>query len=568
METLSLQPATRITPMPEGRAAAGGGTIRPFDAGRLLATLVVDVALPWLAVILLERQGVALVSAVAAATVFPLGSILFAWLSRGRVEVIGLAVMVTMLCGLALAMASGDVRFSLVKAAPALGLFGTACLASLFTRRPLMFLVARYFSTEGDPAQAAIWNQRLSIPGFRRAMRVLTLVWGVALVLEATVGIAVAILVVPETALVVERVLGFGTMAGLFAWTAAFARRGEAQARAFSAASSQAAPPAEAAPAETSPAAEVAESAVTVPRPASPDATDDAFPQSWYPVALSRELGPESLLGQEFLGSRVVIYRDAQGRPVVQSAWCPHLGADLSVGQLVDGKVRCAFHHWSFDPSGRCVHIPTGDKIPPGARIATYPSAEAFGLVWAFNGETPLFPPPGIPDAEESELLVESVRVAVRDIESWVATSNGVDFQHLRTLHALPVETPPLVDVGPYGLAYDIETPFYRQHGRITGTNCFSQHLRVRGVDMFMLFTGGALGRARTMSYYAIGVRRGPNAAAELAAVKAMVDRLIAEDAPVLNTIRFRKGALVASDRHLGRFFRYVETFPKAPPLG
>jgi len=83
-----------------------------------------------------------------------------------------------------------------------------------------------------------------------------------------------------------------------------------------------------------------------------------------------------------------------------------------------------------------------------------------------------------------------------------------------------------------------------------------------------MLFAGGALGRARTMSYYAIGVRRGPNEAAELAAVKALVDRLIAEDAPVLNTIRFKKGVLVASDRHLGRFFRYIETFPKTPPLG
>ncbi len=547
MASLSLQAATAPA---DREAPADPG--RPFDGRRLFAILVVDIALPWLAVILLERRGVPLVSAIAAATVFPLGSIVFAWLKRRRVEFIGLAVMVTMLAGLALALASGDVRFGLVKAAPAFGLFGAACLASLFARRPLMFFVARYFSTGGDSAKAAAWDQRLANPRFRRAMRVLTAVWGVALLLEAIAGIAVAILVVPETALIVERVLGFGTIAGLFAWTAGFARRGQAAqdaaAAAASVATDAAAPP--------------------VPRIAAGDATDDAFPQSWYPVALSSELGADTLLAQDFLGSRVVIYRDAQGRPVVQSAWCPHLGADLSVGQLVDGKVRCAFHHWSFAPDGRCVHIPTGDKIPPGAHIATYPSVEAYGMVWAFNGEAPLFPPPGIPDAEESELFVDSVRVAVRPIESWVATSNGVDFQHLRTLHGLPVATPPLVEAGPYGLAFSIETPFYLQHGRITGTNCFSQHLRVRGTDMFMLFAGSALGRARTMSYYAIGVRRGPNQAAELAAVKAMVDKLIAEDAPVLNTMRFRKGVLVASDRHLGRFFRHVETFPKAPPLG
>ena len=39
---------------------------------------------------------------------------------------------------------------------------------------------------------------------------------------------------------------------------------------------------------------------------------------------------------------------------MVQVAWCPHLGADLSVGQIVDGRLRCAYHHWSFDGSGAC----------------------------------------------------------------------------------------------------------------------------------------------------------------------------------------------------------------------
>ena len=207
-------------------------------------------------------------------------------------------------------------------------------------------------------------------------------------------------------------------------------------------------------------------------------------------------------------------------------------------------------------------------RIPPGARIATYPAAESFGFIWAFNGATPLFAPPAVPDADEAELVVHSFRFVERPIEAWVGTSNGVDFQHLRSLHGLPVETPPTLEEEDYRLQYRLETPFYLQHGRITGTNCFSQHLRVNGIDMFMLFCGSAMARARTQSYYAIGVRRGPAAAPQLAAVKTMVDRLLAEDAPVLATIRFRKGVLVASDRHLSRFLRYVETFPTAPPLG
>src|SRR5262249_1934878 len=187
------------------------------------------------------------------------------------------------------------------------------------------------------------------------------------------------------------------------------------------------------------------------------------FHQTWFPVALASELGPGQLLGQDVLGTRVVCYRDPDGRPVVQSAYCPHLGADLSVGELVDGQVRCAYHHWRFDCAGRCVDIPTGDKIPPGARIATYPSREAWGLIWAFNGATPLFAVPGIPDAEESELVVEAHYRGTRAVDPWVSVSNGVDFQHLRALHGLAAVDPEHVTVGAHAIEYAIHTEHYLQ---------------------------------------------------------------------------------------------------------
>jgi len=70
-----------------------------------------------------------------------------------------------------------------------------------------------------------------------------------------------------------------------------------------------------------------------------------------------------------FLGTRVVSYRDGSGRAVVQSAWCPHLGADLSVGRRGEGQIRRAYFNWRFDAASTCMHIPTDDKIPPGAAI-------------------------------------------------------------------------------------------------------------------------------------------------------------------------------------------------------
>jgi nitrite reductase/ring-hydroxylating ferredoxin subunit len=293
------------------------------------------------------------------------------------------------------------------------------------------------------------------------------------------------------------------------------------------------------------------------------------FHRSWFPLALASEIAPGRVIGCDVLGTRVVCYRDPAGRAVVQGAYCPHLGADLSVGQVVDGQVRCAYHHWRFDCSGRCVDIPAGDRIPPGARIATYPSAEAWGLVWIFNGETAAFAPPRIPGAEERALVVETHLRGVRDVDPWVATSNGVDFQHLRTLHGLPAVDPDAVRVGEHHIEYRIESSAFVQEGLITGVNTFSQHLAFGDQVMFMLFSGAPITHGRTRGFYAYGVRDGGGRDAQaerLESVGRLVRQLIAEDAPVLDTIRFRPGALVASDRHLARFFQYVRRFPRAEP--
>jgi nitrite reductase/ring-hydroxylating ferredoxin subunit len=296
-----------------------------------------------------------------------------------------------------------------------------------------------------------------------------------------------------------------------------------------------------------------------------------SFHQCWYPLGLANEVAAGQVVGRDFLGTRVVLYRDAAGKVIVHSAWCPHLGADLSVGSLVDGQLCCAYHHWRFDAAGACVHIPAGDKIPPGAKIATFPSAEAWGLIWAYNGTMPSFGPPQIPGVGEAELVVETHRRGPRNIDPWVAVSNGVDFQHLRTLHGFPgALTPESLTIDDHSIEYRVVGGGYTQHGRISGTNCFAQYLKIGGNEMFMLFAGCSVAAGKSIGYYVIGARRGmpaPEQQARLAGLKQFVDKLYAEDAAVLDSIRFRRGVLVASDRHLARFLKYVDGFPRAEPL-
>ena len=295
------------------------------------------------------------------------------------------------------------------------------------------------------------------------------------------------------------------------------------------------------------------------------------YHQSWYPVCLAREIDGETLSGVDILGTRVIVYRDGAGKAVVQSAWCPHLGADLSQGRRIEGDIQCPYHHWRFSAGGACTHIPTGDKIPPAARIFTYASVEAWGLIWAFNGKTPLFDPPRIPGSEEAELSLETHFRGIRTAPPEVATSNGIDFQHLRTLHGLQTTEPEALTVRDYDIEYRVETADYLQHGLITAANVFAQHLRVMGHDMFMLFCSAPIDKGHRRSFFVIGVKKGGTPAEQqgtLAGMRSLVERLLGEDEPVLDGMRFRRGVLVASDRHLARYFRYVSNLPRAEPPG
>lgn len=199
----------------------------PAPAGPVapgLRSLTIDVGLPWLALQVLERVGVPTIWALAAAAAFPAYGVFSAWRRARSFDVVGAIVLASLAIGLIVASSVGDARFALVKAAPAFALFGAACLASLPMRRPLMFFVARHFAPGDAAVKAADWDRRLSRPTFRRAMRRLTQVWGVACLIEATLGIAAAFFLPLHVAVLAEPLLAVGTITLLLAWTRGFAR--------------------------------------------------------------------------------------------------------------------------------------------------------------------------------------------------------------------------------------------------------------------------------------------------------------------------------------------------------
>ena len=55
------------------------------------------------------------------------------------------------------------------------------------------------------------------------------------------------------------------------------------------------------------------------------------FSMSWYPICLSADVVAGQVIGCDFLDGRVIVMRAQDGIVQVMSAYCPHMGADLSV---------------------------------------------------------------------------------------------------------------------------------------------------------------------------------------------------------------------------------------------
>jgi nitrite reductase/ring-hydroxylating ferredoxin subunit len=73
--------------------------------------------------------------------------------------------------------------------------------------------------------------------------------------------------------------------------------------------------------------------------------------------------------------TRIVVFRLGEELHALPDA-CPHRGASLSEGAVVDGAVRCPKHRWRFDlATGACTEAP---HIP----AQVLPVREEDGAVW------------------------------------------------------------------------------------------------------------------------------------------------------------------------------------------
>lgn len=115
------------------------------------------------------------------------------------------------------------------------------------------------------------------------------------------------------------------------------------------------------------------------------------LPGRWYVVAKSAEVAPGKVRAVRALARDLVVWRGEDGRVRCLEDRCPHRGARLSLGEVVDSDVACRYHGVTVDGEGRIVRVPAMGTCGLEGRKAT----ESYAVTEAADGIFVWFPAPG-----------------------------------------------------------------------------------------------------------------------------------------------------------------------------
>lgn len=109
----------------------------------------------------------------------------------------------------------------------------------------------------------------------------------------------------------------------------------------------------------------------------------------WYPILETRALRKKSI-GIKRFGLDLVLWRDREGTAKLLPATCPHRGASMAGGRVIDGEIECPWHGFRFDGSGQCTLLPCEGldaRIPKALDLPVHPIREEHDLIWMWWGE-------------------------------------------------------------------------------------------------------------------------------------------------------------------------------------
>ncbi|CAN5549548.1 Rieske 2Fe-2S domain-containing protein [soil metagenome] len=175
----------------------------------------------------------------------------------------------------------------------------------------------------------------------------------------------------------------------------------------------------------------------------------ELFRRYWQPMLLAEELlepdGPPVRV--KLLGESLLAFRDTQGRLGAIDEFCAHRGVSLWFGRNEEGGIRCPYHGWKYDVTGRCLDVPSepeGSGYVDRIKLKSYPVIERGGIAWIYMGPPELQPPP--PEWEFATVPASHSFSSKRIQEcNWLqALEGGIDSSHVSFLHSGGLKNDPL----------------------------------------------------------------------------------------------------------------------------
>ena len=155
----------------------------------------------------------------------------------------------------------------------------------------------------------------------------------------------------------------------------------------------------------------------------------------WHPIGTAVELEQEPVQSVRLLGENLTLFRSEAGEYGLIGQRCAHRGLDMKWGIPQENGLRCAYHGWTYDVTGRTVDTPF-EPVCRKAQIPAYPVQELGGMIFAYLGPEP------VPLVPHYDLLVRDDVDTVIDITplpcNWLqCMDNAADPVHFEHLHAV-----------------------------------------------------------------------------------------------------------------------------------
>ena len=167
----------------------------------------------------------------------------------------------------------------------------------------------------------------------------------------------------------------------------------------------------------------------------------ERFARGWHCLGLSKSFDSTPTRVEAF-GRRLAVFRSESGQAHAIDAGCPHMGGDLSLGEVDGELLRCPYHKWGWKGDGYCGDIPYAKRIPPSARIRSWPICEENHLLFVWNDPEGLEPTDDVIVPREPECFDDSwtdwvLEENLIDINCRELIDNMADLAHFDYVHGV-----------------------------------------------------------------------------------------------------------------------------------